>query len=68
MLFRGVGSMLRPSLLLSGSALVGLLSWLCLNGECGWLASLRKGQTTEGLSVPLLQEAQLPRFKDKPGP
>jgi tetratricopeptide (TPR) repeat protein len=68
MLFRGVGSMLRPSLLLSGSALVGLLSWLCLNGECGWLASLRKGQATEGLSVPLLQEAQLPRFKDKPGP
>ncbi|MFS8855078.1 hypothetical protein [Synechococcus sp. H55.9] len=41
--------MLRPSLLFSGSALLGLLSWLCLGGECGWLVSSRQewGSATE---------------------
>lgn len=37
--------MLRPSLLFSGSALLGLLSLPFLIGECGWLTSSRKSQS-----------------------
>ncbi len=65
----GVGSMLRPSLLLSGSALVGLLSWLCLSNECGWLASLRKGRgAVSEVSLPLVQDVQVAAFADEPDP
>jgi len=37
--------MLKPSLLFSGSALLGLLSLPFLIGECGWLTSSRKSQS-----------------------
>ncbi len=61
--------MLRPSLLFSGSALLGLLSWLCLSGECGWLASLRKGRgaVPEVSSAPA-QSVQVTAFADEPDP
>jgi len=59
--------MLRSSLLFSGSALVGLLSWLCLSGECGGLASLRKGQGAV-FEASLSPRQQVQDFGDEPAP
>ncbi len=59
--------MLRSSLLFSGSALVGLLSWLCLSGECGGLASLRKGQGAV-FEASLSPWQQVQDFGDEPAP
>jgi hypothetical protein len=48
--------MLRPSLLFSGSALLGLLSLLFLGGECSWVARRQRSLT----QVPLQALAESP--------
>ena len=63
--------MLRPSLLFSGSALLGLLSLPFLIGECGWLASSRKGRSAATEVSLQAWEHSLPSsqtlFEDEPG-
>ncbi|MFS8851785.1 hypothetical protein NW832_03175 [Synechococcus sp. R5-16] len=63
--------MLKPSLLFSGSALLGLLSLPFLIGECGWLASSRKSQSPVTEASLQAWEHSLPSsqalFEDEPG-
>ncbi len=61
--------MLRPSLLFSGSALLGLLSLLFLGGECSWIA--RRQRALPQVPLQALAESSVTSywiFEDEPDP